>query len=129
MAQVCSVGDFLLMARRFNSRYFIDLGDGQIFKVSASEWREAVAGGWIEPNEAPGHVARLCVGVVARVKSGLLWLRDSLRECFIRTSWAAIDAISPVRGEHYRKEIEDSYGDLRFEKLTWVKTGMIGWTA
>ena len=72
-------------------------------------------------------LARLRAGVVARVKSGRLWLRDSLRECFIRTSWAAIDVIAPVRGDHYQKEIEDSYGDLRFEKLTWVKTGMIGW--
>lgn len=62
------------MARRFFNHYYVRLDRDQEFKLSAAEWNELLAGGWIEP-EAPGSKrARFRRGVVAWIRGGDLWV-------------------------------------------------------
>jgi hypothetical protein len=115
------------MSRRLNSRYFVDLGAASLFKVSAADWQKAVADRWIEPTAPGSRVARLCAGVAARVKGGVLWLRDTLRDVWVKTSWIAIDNQAPARGEHWQKDIERQYGPYpRGERYGEVYTGFLG---
>lgn len=115
-----------MATKREKPRHFIDL-DGQQWKTSAADWNKAQAGGWIEPVEPGSRVARLCSGVVARIKDGILWLRDRGREFWIRTSWYGVDAVAPVRGENWQVEIEREYGDLRFERWGEIRRAILGW--
>lgn len=89
--------------------------------VNASEWRRALADGWIVPvrrddGQLSDRVAQLACNVVATLRDGILYLKDLKRraEVFIYTSWRAIDAKAPmIRGEFYFKEIRRQYANER----------------
>lgn len=99
--------------------------------VNASQWQQAVARGWIIPIDTMDgtrpRAAGLARGVTARLREGVLHLRDSLsgQSISIYTSWASIDRIAPPRGEFYQREIESQYGGpsytLRDSGLPWYE--------
>jgi hypothetical protein len=115
------------MARRFNSRYFIELAEGQVFKTSFGEFSKALRGRWIERVEDDSRTARLSAGVVGRIRGSVLWLRDKFRECYLRTSSAAVDKLAPRDG--WQADVELDYhpnGKGVVERFGWVYTGFFG---
>lgn len=93
--------------------------------ISATEWNRAVADGWIVPEA--GKTAILAKGIVARLRDGVLWLRNLAAKAttWIYTSWISIERNSPViQGEYYRRQIErDHCGPrvtVREPEGTWL---------
>jgi len=78
--------------------------------ISATEWKRAVSGGWIVPEA--GKTAVLATGIVARLRDGVLYLRNlaAKTSVWIYTSWISIDRQSPIiQGEYYRRQVEKDH--------------------
>jgi len=118
------------MATRSNNRnrYFIRLSRGQEFKLSAAEWQELRAGGWIE-SDAPGsRYAVLRRGVVSWVRGCDLHLLALDRIRTASASWAhawlyKVGLLRVGAGEPYfdRQErvMREFDRDLQNEALVW----------
>jgi hypothetical protein len=96
-----------------------------VTSVTAAEWQRAITDGWIVPET--GKTAVLAKGIVARLRDGVLWLRNlaAKTSAWIYTSWISIERSSPViQGEYYRRQIErDHCGPrvvVREPEGTWM---------
>lgn len=95
--------------------------DKGVETVNATEWKRARAAGWIVPvrlenGDLSDRVAQLANGVVAKLRDGVLYLRDLHERAlgYIHTSWKAIDAKAKmIRGEHWQKEVERQYSNIQ----------------
>jgi hypothetical protein len=75
------------MSRR-SQRYTLDLGRGESSELSASEWDELLANGWIE--RIGYKTARPRRGVVAWIRGGQLWVAPIVHMPCVTASWFLI---------------------------------------
>lgn len=84
--------------RRNRKPYLLDIGGGRHFDLTAAEFAELRAGGWIIPD---GKTAKLRAGVITRIRGCDLFLFSTARLQTVCQSWdyAWFFHVGQVRGK------------------------------